>query len=80
MAKYSYEFKLKVVQEYLSNAGGYKYLSDKYGIGSSKDLKKWVASYKEFGNKGLIRSRKKKKYSFEFKVSLVELYLTSEVS
>ena len=26
MAKYSYEFKLKVVQEYLNGEGGYNYL------------------------------------------------------
>ncbi len=35
---------------------------------------------KEFGNKGLMRSREKKNYSFEFKMHVVELYLTTEVS
>lgn len=29
MAKYSYEFKLKVVQEYLNGEGGYNYLCKK---------------------------------------------------
>ena len=78
--KYSYEFKLKVVQEYLSGEGGYKFLSLKHGIPSTKDLRKWVATYQEFGADGLMRSRKNKTYSLNFKLSVVELYLTTEVS
>lgn len=80
MAKYSYEFKLKVVQEYLSGKGSYDYLSKKYNIPTSSRLKEWVASYKEFDKDGLKRSRQKKNYSFPFKLSVVELYLSSEVS
>ena len=30
MAKYSYEFKKKIVKAYLNCEGGYKYLSKKY--------------------------------------------------
>ncbi len=37
-------------------------------------------SYKEFGNEGLIRSRQNNNYTFQFKLSVVELYLSSEVS
>ena len=40
----------------------------------------WVHSYDEFGDEGLRRSRENKTYSFEFKLSVVELYLSSEVS
>ena len=80
MAKYSYEFKLKVVQEYLNGKGSYDYLSKKYNIPASSRLKEWVASFKEFGKDGLTRSRQKKNYSFQFKLSVVELYLSSEVS
>ena len=36
--------------------------------------------YKKFGNDGLTRSRKNNNYSFQFKLFVVELYLTSEVS
>ena len=36
MAKYSYEFKLKVVQEYLNGEGGYNYLWKKYNIYSNE--------------------------------------------
>lgn len=82
MAKYSYEFKKKVVQEYLDGKGGYKYLTKKYKIGNSdnKQVLKWVKAFKEFGDEGLMRSRKNNSYSFEFKLHVVELYLSTEVS
>ena len=80
MAKYSYEFKLKVVQEYLNGKGSYEYLSKKHNIPASIRLKEWVATYKEYGKEALMRSRQNKNYSFQFKLSVVELYLSSEVS
>ena len=80
MAKYSFEFKKKVVQEYLDGKGSYEFLSRKYAIPDKKQVCFWVNRYKEFGDEGLTRSRKNKNYSFQFKLSVVELYLTSEVS
>ena len=80
MAKYSYEFKKKVVQEYLDGNGGYEYLAKKYGIAKHTQVMDWVKSYQNFGNDGLIRSRQNNNYSFQFKLSVVELYLSSEVS
>lgn len=80
MAKYSYEFKQNVVQSYLSGEGSYDYLAKKYNIPSCTPIKEWVAAFKEFGKEGLLRSRKKKNYSFQFKLHVVELYLSSEVS
>lgn len=80
MAKYSFEFKKKVVLEYMAGGGGVDYLSKKYCLGSNTQLRKWINAYKEFGDEGLLRSRKQKKYSFEFKLHVVELYLSSEVS
>ena len=44
------------------------------------DRIRWVASYREFGKDGLLRSRKNNNYPFQFKISVVELYLSSEVS
>ncbi len=79
MAKYSYEFKKKIVDAYLNGEGGYKYLSSIYGP-TTKDIRKWVRNYTAFGNEGLRRSRKQTKYSFEKKISVVELYLSSEIS
>ncbi|MGE7622622.1 transposase [Viridibacillus sp. NPDC096237] len=42
MAKYSDEFKLKVVKEYLKGTLGYKLLAIKYGIPSESQMKRWV--------------------------------------
>lgn len=80
MAKYSFEFKKKVVLAYLNKEGGYIYLSKTYGISSKTSIEKWVHNYQTFGDEGLLRSRKNDIYSFEKKLSVVELYLSSEIS
>ena len=80
MAKYSYEYKKKVVQAYLNGECGYTHLAEKYGVKNKRQVLNWVHSYNELGDDGLIRSRQNKKYSFQFKLSVVELYLSSEVS
>ena len=80
MAKYSFEFKMEVVQAYLNGEGGYRYLASKYDVPAKRRIEEWVHAYKEFGKEGLMRSRKNNNYSFQFKLSVVELYLSSEVS
>lgn len=80
MAKHSFEFKKKVVLEYLDGKGGTPHLSKKYGLGSDSQLRKWINAYNAFGDEGLMRSRKQTKYSFKKKLSVVELYLSSEIS
>ena len=80
MAKYSYEFKLKVIQEYLNGEGGYRYLCKKHNIPTTKILVDWVASFQAFGENGIMRKRKNKSYSYKFKLHVVEMYLTTEKS
>ena len=80
MAKYSYEFKKKVVDDYLSGGGSFRYLAKKYSIPHLESIRRWVNAYQTFGKDGLVRSRKNTEYSFEFKLRVVELYLSSEVS
>ena len=80
MAKYSYEFKKRIVDEYNNNEGGYHYLAHKYGLPDKKLVRQWVNNYQTFGDNGLMRSRKQSKYSFEYKLHVVESYLSSEVS
>ena len=80
MAKYSFEFKKKLVLEYLAGKGGTHYLSKKYGLGSDSQLRNWISTYKAFGDEGLMRSRKQQNYTFEYKLYIVQLYLSSEVS
>ena len=80
MAKYSFEFKKKIVTEYLNGNGGYRYFADKYGIPAKSNVKKWINNYQSYGDEGLLRSRENANYSFEFKLHVIELYLSSEVS
>ena len=42
MAKYSYEFKKRLVDAYLCGEGSYRYLCEKYDVVSHKDIRKWV--------------------------------------
>lgn len=80
MAKYTFEFKKKIVLEYLQGKGGSQYLAKKHGIPSSQNIMTWVNNYKAFGDEGLFRSRQQKQYSFEKKLFVVQLYLTGEMS
>ncbi|WIW71530.1 helix-turn-helix domain-containing protein [Anaerosinus gibii] len=80
MAKYSFEIKQKVVQAYLSGEGGYKFIADKYKIADKYIVRRWIKTYEKLGSNGLMRSRKNQTYSFEFKLYMVESYLTTEVS
>lgn len=80
MAKYSFDFKLKTVEEYLNGEGGYKFICDNHNIPDPSVLRRWVSAYNTFGKDGLMRSRKRENYSFDFKLHVVELNLTTEVS
>ena len=80
MSKYSFEFKIKIVKEYLSGVGGYSYLADKYSIPDKSQVRKWVNVYDEFGEAGLHRKRKNEKYSVQMKLDAVELYISTEMS
>ena len=80
MSKYTFELKKKVVLEYLNGSIGYIPLAKKYNIKSHSNIEIWVAKYKKYGDEALRRSRKNEEYSFEKKIFVVELYLTSELS
>lgn len=56
MANYSFDEKLKIVNQYLSNTqGGYKQLSNKYGIDTSV-IRKWLRHFNLRGKKGLQKN------------------------
>ncbi|WP_137661176.1 IS3 family transposase [Veillonella tobetsuensis] len=80
MAKYSLIFKLKVVTAYLNGEGGYEYLTKKYGLKTTSQVRRWISAFKEFGKDGLCRKRNNTRYTSEFKLAVVESYLTSELS
>ena len=80
MAKYSLEFKLQVVTEYLNRKVSYESLAKKYNIPSNNRIYEWVTMYKAFGIDGLARKRENATYTLDFKLNVVECYLTSEMS
>ncbi|WP_295229771.1 IS3 family transposase [Veillonella sp.] len=80
MAKYSLIFKLKVVTAYLNGEGRYEYLTKKYGVKTTSQVRRWISAFKEFGKDGLCRKRNNTRYTSEFKLAVVESYLTSELS
>ncbi|MFC4410593.1 helix-turn-helix domain-containing protein [Chungangia koreensis] len=71
MTKYSEQFKLMVVKEYLEGALGYKLLAEKYGIPSSTALKGWVKVFQQLGPEALMKKEKKESYSVQFKLDVL---------
>ena len=55
MAKYSFEFKQKIVQDYLSGKGGYRYLAEQNNIPDRKIIRNWIYAYRLLGDDGLFR-------------------------
>lgn len=80
MAKYNYELKKEIVTAYIHGEGSSQALANKYNIKAKQDIIKWAKAYQAFGDEGLMRSRKNKSYTFEFKLSVVESYITTEIS
>ena len=80
MTKYDFELKKKVVMAYFNGEGGKYVLAKKYGITSPCNVLKWINNFKKFGDQGLIHPKNKKTYSFEKKLSVVELYLSGKFS
>jgi len=72
MARYSDEFKLKVVREYIESPLGYKRLAKKYKIPSTTPIKRWVKAYQRFGMKGIRNNHSRQAYSFQFKLDVLD--------
>ena len=53
MAKYSTEFKVKIVKEYLESNSSYQNLVNKYCIPDKSMIRRWVCAYKSQGIEGL---------------------------
>ena len=80
MAKYSFELKKQIVNDYLNGLGGYQFLANKYRIPREKTIRQWINAYKASGDDGLKRSRQNKNYTLKEKLNIVELYLSNEIS
>ena len=76
--KYSNEFKLEVVQEYLEEkSGGFKTLAQKYGVDAAQ-LRRWVHAYKARGVEGLAKVTRT--YDGNTKIHIVEYMHTNSLS
>ncbi|MBS5988498.1 IS3 family transposase [Anaerococcus hydrogenalis] len=67
MAKYSTEFKIRIVKEYLKVNISFKNLAKKYNISHQEIVKRWVNAYKSQGYEVLKVKRQNTQYSLEFK-------------
>jgi len=76
---HSAEWKLKVIEKYLSGKGSYDYLAKMHGIGS-KTLREWVLKYREQGASCFAKKQGNAHYSKEFKTMCVEAVLRGEGS
>lgn len=71
MPKYTKEFKIKLVLEYLSGQfGGREMVAKKYDIPDGT-LKNWIHKYNSGGFDNLSKKIKKDKFSSEFKLSVI---------
>ncbi|WP_078428007.1 helix-turn-helix domain-containing protein [Alkalihalobacterium alkalinitrilicum] len=80
MAKYSEEFKIKLVTEYLHGDLGYKLLAKKYNMPSQTPLQDWVRAFKTQGIEGLKRKKVKEAYSIQFKLDTIQFMLETGAS
>lgn len=71
---------MKIIKDYLSGEGGYRYLAQKHQISHFSQVERWVNVYREFGEEGLMRKRQNINYSVQMKLDAIELYLTTEMS
>lgn len=69
-----------IVEEYLATDCTFSHLSEKYGVSSGTDIKNWVLAYQKKGEEALKHQKKNRKYSFDYKLYVVNLYLTGKFS
>lgn len=73
------EFKLMIIQKYLSGEGSYESLAKAHGI-SKRILRQWTQKYCKQGEAGFFRASGNAHYSKEFKIKCVEAVLQGEGS
>jgi transposase len=69
MRKYSEQFKLSVIQRYLSGPLGFRAVAEESGVGIAM-VKRWVAFYRAHGVDG-ISAKPPLRYSVEFKLNVL---------
>jgi transposase len=77
MSKYSEQFKLSVVEQYLTGALGFQSIGAQHGVPQSM-VRKWVGLYRLHGTDGL--RKKFTHYTAEFKLSVLQHMWGNELS
>lgn len=77
MTKYTTDFKIGIVKEYLSGVAGVDSLAKKHGLPTGTTLSRWIHAYNTLGEDGLKRSRTNKVYSVDFKLKAITMYENS---
>lgn len=72
MSKYSQQFKLRVVHEYLTGPKGLADIAKKYGIASKENVRKWVQQYRTYGPNGLVPKQSITDYDGSFKLKVLK--------
>ena len=73
------EFRAMVSQEYLDGIGSYRFLAERYNIGT-RTLKEWVAKFRIHGIDAFITQTGNTSYSSDFKIMCVEAVLSGKGS
>lgn len=79
MTKYSEQFKLDVVQDYLAaGSDGLRIVAQRHGVPSHFTVRKWVLAYELHGDAGL--GKKSRQYSAQFKLSVLQSMWDNQLS
>lgn len=73
------EFRAMVSQEYLDDIGSYRFLAERYNIGT-RTLREWVAKFRIHGIDAFITQTGNTSYSSDFKIMCVEAVLSGKGS
>ena len=80
MPKYTKEFKIKLVMEYLSGeSGGSPMVAKKYDIPEGT-LQNWIIKYQSGGFDNLSKKQNQDKFTSEFKLSVIQYRQINNIS
>lgn len=77
--KHTFEFEIKIVNNYFNNEGGYNFLSKKYNVDTTQ-VRAWITQYYQFGYEGLSKSMTYTHYSGEFKRAVLQYRQENQLS
>lgn len=69
MTKYTEQFKVEVVRDYLAGFSSLRTIAQRHGVRNHSLVERWVAAFQLHGQAGL--KRKRSRYSADFKLSVL---------